>query len=145
MAAAGLAATLLGACSGDPKEEFIAAADDVCREADEAISELSPAKDAEGIAAFLERAEEISQRLVSRLRDLEPPEGDADVIDRMIDAIERATDQLEPLAAAATAGGGPQELGRLQRRALRATDEVNRIARSYGFEACGSKVFAPRS
>lgn len=143
VAVAALAATTLAACSGGAsKDDFIAAADDVCAEADERITEIGRPRVEEDILEYVEQAEEISADLVADLRELEPPEDDAAEIEEMIDGLERATDLLQPLAQA-TIDRDAGEITDLQEEVQQITDEVSEIAESYGFEVCGAKVLDP--
>lgn len=140
--AAAVAATPLAACSGDPKQEFIAAADDVCAEADEQIKEIGTPRVEEGVRDYVAGAERISEELVSDLRALEPPEEDRDRIDEMIDGLERATSLLGPLSEAIV-DRDAQAVEELQQEVEQVTDEVSEIAEKYGFETCGAKVLDP--
>lgn len=143
MVVAAFAMTLLAGCSdGDSKADFIAAADDVCREADESISEIGAPRLEERVLEYVEQAEEISAELVTDLRALDPPAADADEVEQMIDGLETATDMLEPLAQA-TLDRDAGELERLQQEIQQVTDDVSEFAESYGFEVCGAKVLDP--
>jgi polyhydroxyalkanoate synthesis regulator phasin len=136
-------ATSFAACSdGQSKDDFIAAADEACREADDAIREIGRPRVGEGVLDYVEQAEDVSSELVSDLRALDPPQGDADEIDRMIDGFERATDLLEPLAQA-TVDRDAEAVEELQQEVQQTTDEISEIAESYGFEVCGAKVLDP--
>ena len=140
---AALAATAFAACSDDSsRRDFIAAADEACREADEDISEIGAPRVEEGILDYVEQAQKISGDLVADLRELDPPEGDRQQIDRMIDLLERATSLLEPLAQATVDRDGA-EIGELQQEVQEVTEEIGEIAGSYGFEVCGAKVLDP--
>lgn len=140
---AALAATSLAACSDDSsRQDFIAAADEACREADEDIRDIGAPRVEEGILDYVEQAQEISGDLIADLRELDPPEGDRQRIDRMIDLLERATALLEPLAQA-TVDRDAAELGRLQQEVQQVTEEISEIAASYGFDVCGAKVLDP--
>lgn len=140
---AALATTSFAACSdGSSKAEFVAAADDACREADDAIRELGTPRVEEGVLDYVEQAGEVSDDLVAELRALDPPEADREEVDGMIDGIERATDLLDPLARA-TVDRDAEELQELQQEVGQITDEVSEFAESYGFEVCGAKVLDP--
>ena len=127
----------LQACAGGlSKEEFIEAADEICASADERSQDLEPPTNPEALRAFVERAEQITRRLVADLRELEPPEGDGDTIDRMIDKIEEAIGYLPAIERAARLSdlAAIQQLGaRLQAAAT----EANDLARDYGMRKCG--------
>ncbi|MDQ3951551.1 MAG: hypothetical protein M3279_01110 [Actinomycetota bacterium] len=144
MAAAVLAATVLGACTEDAlsKEEYIDAADEACREADEAIGKMGQPRVEEGVFDYVREARAVSEELVADLRALDPPADDEEQVDRMIDGLERATNLLEPLARASI-DRDTQELEELQREVEQVTDEVSEAAESYGFETCGAKVLDP--
>ena len=142
---ASFAATALAACtsgSGISKEDFVADADDVCREADERIDEIGQPRVEEGVFEYVEQAEEISADLVADLRALDAPEGDQDEVDRMIDGLEEATGLLGGLARA-TIDRDAKEVQKLQLQIQQITDDVSEFAESYGFEVCGAKVLDP--
>ena len=137
------AATSLAACSGgSEKEDFVAAADDVCRDADERIAEIRRLRGKKGVLEYVDQAKGISADLVADLRELEPPEGDTTGVEEMIDGVERATNLLEPLAQA-TLDQDADEVRELQQEVRQITDDVSELAESYGFEVCGAKVFEP--
>lgn len=140
---AALAATALGACSSEQsKDDFVAAADDACREADERIRSIGRPRVEEGVLEYVEQAEDIADALVSDLRALDPPEGDADQVEQMIDGLERSADLLAPLAEA-TIDRDQETLAELQQEVQQTTDDVNEAAESYGFQVCGAKVLDP--
>ena len=143
--AVAVGATMLAACSrGTSKEDFIAAADDVCREADERIAEIGGPRGEDGVREYVEQAKEISSDLVADLRELEPPDGDEAAAGEVIAGLERATELLEPLAQA-TIDRNADEAEELQQAIEQLTDDVNEAAESYGFEVCGAKVLgSPR-
>ncbi len=134
---AAVASITLQACGGGlSKEEFIAAADEICEKADERSQDLEAPTNARALRVFVERAEQITRRLVEDLRELEPPEGDRDTIERMIDKIEEAIGYLPGIERAARLSdvAAIQQLGaRLQAAAA----EANDLARDYGMKKCG--------
>lgn len=143
VAVAAFAATLLAACSGDDsKGDFIAAADEACREADERISDIGQPRVEEGIHDYVEQAQEISADLTAGLRDLDPPPEDVARVEGMIDDLERATDLLEPLAQASI-DRDAEALEAIQQEVQKITDDISEFAESYGFEVCGAKVLDP--
>jgi hypothetical protein len=141
-----LATTLAGACSGDgvSKEEFVEAADAVCREADEAIRAIGAPRVEEGVRDYVEDATRIGEDLVSELRELEKPQGAGDAVQPMIEGIEKAIALLEPLAEAIIERDS-EAVADLQQQAEQVTDEISGAAESYGFETCGGKVLQPTS
>ena len=137
------AATSLAACSGEQaRDEFIAAADRVCRVADERIADLERPQGADRVRAYVEQAEEISADLVEDLKELEPPEGDVEEVDTLIGELERAAGLLEPLVRASV-DRDVEAIEELQEEVRQVTDDVNELAESYGFEVCGAKVVEP--
>lgn len=145
MVVATFAVTALAGCSDDggtSKEDFVAAADEVCREADEAIADIGQPRVEEGILDYVEQAAEISDDLIADLRALEPPEADQEAVDGMIDDLERATELIEPLAQA-TLDRDADEVEDLQQEVQQVTDDVSEFAETYGFEVCGAKVLDP--
>ena len=136
-------ATMLAACSGgSSKEDFIAAADRVCREADERVAEIGPLRSEKEILDFVEQTEDVSADLVADLRELEPPEADEPQIGEMIDGLEKVTNLLAPFARA-TIDRDSDAMRELRQEVGQVTDDVNEIAESYGFEVCGAKVLEP--
>lgn len=135
---AALALVASGACAdgGLSKEDFIEQADALCREADEKSEQLEPPRSPEDLKEFAEKATEITEDLARQLRELEPPEGDADVINEMIERIEGAIGLL-PDIQAATEQRDTEELERLVADLREESSEANRIAREYGLESCG--------
>ena len=134
---AALASMTLQACGGAlSKEEFIEAADETCEKADERSQDLEPPTNPQALRVFVERAEQITRRLVEDLRELESPEDDRETIDRMIDKIEEAVGYLPAIERAARLSdvAAIQQLGaRLQAAAA----EANELARNYGMKKCG--------
>lgn len=136
--AAPLAAMILASCGGDPltKEDFLAQADAICAEAEERIEDLERPTNPEQIDGFVQQARELTENTLERLRELEPPEADADQIERMLDAIQRAVDQLPALAEAAKTND-TQAIADASREVQEATETSREIASEYGFEKCG--------
>lgn len=138
VAAAPLIAIILVACGGDPltKEEFITQADAICAAAEEEIADLERPTNPDQIDDFVERARELTENTLEQLRELEPPEADAEELERMLDAIQRAVDQLPDLAEAAKTND-TQAIADASREVQEATETSREIASEYGFEKCG--------
>lgn len=127
----------LVACSeGLSKEEFIEQADRLCRAADEKSEDLEPPRTPEGLDDFAAGAKEITDELVRRIRELEPPADDVDVIEEMIERIESAM-ALLPEIQEATKQRDTPEIERLVAQLREEAREANRIAREYGLQDCG--------
>lgn len=139
VAAAMIAALFSGACGGDrlTKEEFIAAADQICAEAEEKIKELERPTNPANIDAFVDEAIELTEGTLEELRDLKPPELDEDRLNQMFDAIEDAIDQLPSLAEAAQSED-TSAIQEASQEVQEATQTSQEIASEYGFEKCGA-------
>jgi hypothetical protein len=127
-----------GAAGGEPlsKQEFIAQADEICREGDRQIDQ-----EAEEFFGDLEQdpgaaeLEEFAtatvipniQQQIDDLRSLTPPEGDEDEVSAILDAAQEGVDEIE--ADPAILDEGPDAGG--------AFAEANRLAQGYGLKECG--------
>ena len=140
---AALTLVTLSACSqGLSKEEFIEQADRVCAEADAKTRDIEPPRTPAALKEFVAQARDITEGLLNDLRELEPPEGDQDVIDRMIARIAAAMDLLPEIQAAAEERS-IEDINRLAGRLKEEAAEANRIAQEYGLEECGRADPAP--
>ena len=134
---AALFSIALQACGGGlSKAEFIEAADEICEKADERSQDLEPPTNPQALRVFVERAEQITRRLVEDLRELDAPEDDRDTIDRMIDKIEEAVGYLPAIERAARLSD-VAEIQQLGARLQAAATEANDLARDYGMKKCG--------
>jgi len=136
--AVALAAGALAAGCGDdtdPKEEYIAKGDEICARGTFKIGRTaqdrfgSPAPPPEQAPQFARQkiVPILEQRVVTKLRELEPPEGDEEQVEAIYDELEQAVDRLRAnpeLITEPNTGG--------------AFDQANRLAQDYGFEQCGS-------
>ena len=141
---AAVALVALGACSNGEltKEEFIEQADRLCREADQKTEGVEPPRTPAALKDFVDKASEITATLLDDLRELEPPEADADVIDTMIGHIESAMEMLPDIQAAAEAKD-IKEIGRLATELKVEAGKANEIAQDYGLQDCGRADPAP--
>lgn len=140
---AALSLVVLGACSqGLSKEEFISQADEICREADAKTQELEAPRSPEALKGFVEQAQAITADLLADLRDLEPPDGDSEVIQEMTGKIESTMELLPDIQAAAEQHNLP-EIQRLATELKEQAAEANRIAQDYGLKECGRADPAP--
>jgi hypothetical protein len=142
----GLALFAAAACSGQglSKDEFIAQADEICREAEEATQEIEPPRTPKALGEFVDEAQRITGELLTDLRELGPPEEGEQTVESLYAKIEEAMDLLPEIKDAAENRNSAriQELGvELQE----ASSEANEIARGYGLEACGRTQTTPAS
>ena len=146
-----LVALLITGCGGDDaptKDEFVKAADEVCRDLDRQGDELqrSDPDNTQEVVEFAQRARKIAEDGVKRVRDLEVPEGsDGDKAKEWQDAVTAETeDQLLPaieeLEAAAKANDRQALLAAVQKiEALEAT-RSDRLADELGMKECGKEA-----
>jgi hypothetical protein len=138
LVASALAASC-GGGGGDPltKEEYIAEADAICKDANEQIDALGEPQSAEDIAEFAEQAVAIGEEQLAKLRALRPPEADEATLNGAYELIEQQLDLARQLGPAAEEG----DLARIQElvaEGQRINDEADQIAADYGLEECGS-------
>ena len=120
--------------TGEPltKDEFIAQADAICESSDKDIE--AAAEDLFSGGANPGQAEEEAfvtgtlvpgvQQQLDAIRALTPPEGDEDEVNAVLDSAQEGLDELED---------DPSLLGTPQNP----LNESTKLAKEYGFEACG--------
>lgn len=127
----------LASCSEGPsKEEFIEQADAICAEADAKTEGLDVPRTPQGLAEFVDRAQEISEDLLADIRALEIPEEGRETIEQMLQKIEETIAFLPDVQEAAESGD-LRDIGRIGRRVQESAAEANRLAQEYGLEQCG--------
>jgi hypothetical protein len=133
----------LAACGGGSlsKDGFIEQADNICSEALEAAQEVPQPTDPASAESYANDLEEITRGYISELRDLEPPEEDAETIEDLIDDIEQAGLKIVEATRSNTTGG---DSAQAYAEALELAETANESAAAYGFESCGiSEGLAP--
>lgn len=111
------------------KQEFIAAADEVCAEGDAELDAqgreftLANPRDLEGLVGTV-IVPGLREQL-EQLRELDPPEEDRAQIEEFVDTLERGVDQLE---------ANPDQL--LTGRAARTILDARKQAEAYGMVGC---------
>ncbi|MFN2388575.1 MAG: hypothetical protein ABR575_03060 [Actinomycetota bacterium] len=136
--AAALSAVVLASCSEDrlSKADFIARADEICKEADAKTRDLTRPSTAPEVDSFVEAAGDITRDAVARIRSLKPPEQDEAAIAEMLSKVEEALEHLPEMSEAAK----DQDLDAMQaagRELTEAAEDAQTIAAEYGFEVCG--------
>jgi hypothetical protein len=132
---------LAAGCGGDggddtdPKEDYIAKADELCavgtfQIGSEAQNRYgSPQPPPEKIEEYSSKivVPILQKQVIKGLRELPPPEGDEQTVAAIYDALQAGVDALrtDPTLIADPNVGG-------------AFDEANSLAQAYGFEQCGS-------
>lgn len=126
---------LLAACGDDApsQEEYVAQADEICREADEALdAEVTEAfgtdqPNEQQIIEFTGSA--VVPNLEGQLDDLRaltPPEGDEETVEAIYSKLETAVGKIADDPSSAV-GEAPPEF-----------EEASSLAREYGMEKCGA-------
>lgn len=150
-AAAVLVAAALGlsACGGDDSgdgsgsaDEFTAAADATCAEAAAAAidayeTSLEGPPDQAG-QAYIEGLLEARERELAELRELEPPEADADPYSSYLDLREQATEALRAADESAQADPAASDIDSTRAEELRV--EADEVGAELGFEACANRL-----
>lgn len=117
-------------------EEFIAAADSRCAEANAAIANLSTGTEVSALSAGQQL--EITQGLIEGLQSLGPPEDPTGALDRYFAALEDEVALLEEQEAAAS-GGDTATAVALATEVDAAQSDALAAAAEYGFEECGQE------
>lgn len=79
-----LAVTLAACGGGDPKQEYVDAANDICDEADDDFADLQQPTSVAGLAPFAEKTLVIAQKAQRELAKLTPPEPDRAELDAKV-------------------------------------------------------------
>lgn len=131
------AAAGLVACGDDAltKEEFIAAADEICKEAEERTEDLKAPTTPEEIRAFATEARVAIREVVAEVRELAPPEEDRQDIERFLDDLDEAAEVL-PQIADASERKDTEQVGELVAQLQDKVASAREFADEYGFESC---------
>jgi hypothetical protein len=127
-------------CTGEDrlsKQEFISRADAICNDFDDQLADMRPPTTTGGIRDFAETTQQLMSDALTQLRELKPPEDDAETVDEMLSNLERVTSLLPDLAAAAE----DRDLDKIQELNGEFSSEINAFnesAESYGLKVCGS-------
>jgi hypothetical protein len=132
-----ISACLLGAaCSGGAlsKEDFVAQADEICAAAERQANDLQQPTDPSQAESYASELEEITQGYIADLRELEPPEADAEQVGSLIGKMEQAGLKIVEAIRTQSGSGNPAAS---YSEALHLAEEANEEAEAYGFESCG--------
>jgi hypothetical protein len=118
------------------REAYIVQADALCSAADEAIDAVGEPGDLAEVAMVVPRVTDIAVRLLADLRALARPPGADASLDRLYGILD---DQIELLARLRDAAAAEDAtlVETLVAEVDRADAEADRLARGYGFTACG--------
>jgi len=140
LAGLALAASLAGCGGGSShpsKASFIRRADAICLKGSRAQDALpDPSSNAE-LAAYVKRIYGIERGVVSGVRNLTPPDGDAATIGSMLDNVDRAL-AFESDVEAAAGTGNQSQINDAEARGARFLNAANVQAAKYGFKECGN-------
>lgn len=133
---------LLAGCGGDdgdPKEEFVAAANSICADADKEIKGQSQPSDAAGLRAYADALVAILEKARTDLEALALPEDDADELrDKLIDPLRKDVESGKAFADELDRAKDAELLGLLGKRPSPTVDVG--FARSYGLDACADAI-----
>jgi hypothetical protein len=143
LVALGVAALVAGCGGGGggdrlSKEEYIAKADAICKEADDKITALGEPQSFEELANLASEAVTIGEEELSALRALQPPEADEATLNSAYELIGRQLEIAGQIAAAAKEGD-QAKIQELIDQATPLQDEARKIAEDYGLTECGSE------
>ena len=137
---AGFAALVTGCGGGGSdrlsKEEYVAAADKICAEADAAISALGEPTE-ENIEEYVANAETIANEQLAKLRALKPPAVDEETLNHAYDLIEEQVG-LAKQGVDALKSQNQAEFERINAEIQTVNAESDKIAQDYGLKECGN-------
>ena len=136
LAAAGCGA---GDGGGDrlTKEEYIAQADAICKQANEEIDALGEPATLEEIVTLAASAIEIQEESLAELRALKPPEEDEATLNEAYDLVEQQVEVGKQVKAAAEAGD-METIQTLIAENDPLDEQADQIALDYGLTECGN-------
>lgn len=131
---------LVAGCGGGggdrlSKEEYIAAADAICAEANASIDALAEPTE-ETFDEYIAKAEEISREQLDKLRALKPPADDEATLNRAYDLVEQQI-ALAVGASEALKSQDQAEIDRISAEIDTLNAEADKIANDYGLKECG--------
>jgi hypothetical protein len=119
------------------KEEYIAQADAICKEANDRIEALSEPQSAEELAELGEQVVAIGEEQLGRLRELRPPLADESTINGAYELLEQQLAVANDLVDAAR-DGDVDRVQELLAQGNQLNEQADRIADDYGLQECGS-------
>ncbi len=140
VAALAVVATLSG-CGGSSarpsKSSYIKQADAICMNGSKAQDALAQPSSNTGLAAYVKRVYAIERGVVSDVRALTPPDGDATTIHSMLENVDRAL-AFESEVEAAAGTGNQSQINDAEAKGATFLNTANTIASKYGFKECGN-------
>ena len=126
------------------KASFVTRADAVCTKFAERTAQEPEAQTRRGPARQVTETRETAAATLDELRRLDPPKADRQILDRYFALVEGSVRDLLPRLERAVEGGREAEAEKLFAEVRARGAEAGRLARQYGFRACG-RSGAPRS
>ncbi|MEZ5101074.1 MAG: hypothetical protein R3C15_15010 [Thermoleophilia bacterium] len=114
---------------------FVAAADPLCRAADDAVDALGEPASLGDVATLAPQVREVYVQLLDDLSALPAPADDVE-LDAILESLEAQIDRLDRVTDAAAAGD-EAAVSAIADEGNAALAEVDRLARAYGFAHCG--------
>ncbi len=144
LAAIAAAAVAVAGCSGGgggddrlSKDEFIAQADAICKEANEKLDALGEPASFEEVASLAGDAIAIQEDAIAQLRALEPPAEDEATLNEAYALLDRQVEVGRQIQEAAAAGDAAK-IEELVAEIEPIDEEADQIAADYGLEECGN-------
>lgn len=133
------------------REEFIAQGDAICKDANEEIAEINSGETGastleeglEQLARVAADGYEVTRGYVGEFRDLTPPEGDEETVDKIVSGLEQQAGIIGQLADAADSGD-TEQFQQITPQVQEIRNRVRSLLQGYGFDDCGSGDSAER-
>jgi hypothetical protein len=119
------------------REEYIAAADAICADANDAIDALPVPQTLDELAVQGEKAVAIAEQQLAKLRALQPPAADQATLNEAYDLIEQQIELIRQVVEAAKAGD-TATIDALVAQGEELEAQADAIAQAYGLTECGS-------
>jgi hypothetical protein len=140
LAGLALAASLAGCGGGSShpsKASFIKQADTICLKGSRAQDALAKPSSNADLVAYVKRVYGIERGVVSDIRALTPPDGDAATISSMLDHVDQAL-AFESDVEAAAGTGNQSQINDAEAKGAKFLNAANTQASRYGFKECGN-------
>jgi hypothetical protein len=119
------------------KEEFIAQADAICKEANDKLDALGEPANIEEVATFAEDAIAIQEDALARLRALKPPAEDEATLNEAYALLDQQVELGRQIVTAAEAGD-VAAIEEIVAQGEPINDQADQIATDYGLKECGN-------
>lgn len=130
----------VAACGDDgdqlTKAEYIAAADELCAEADETLDEMGDPESIDDLVEQLEAGKEVYEQLAADIDALEDPDEGEEQADEIFDLLDDIIDELDEVIEVAETED-PVAIQEAIEEIEEISEEADELARDFGFEECG--------